>query len=135
MTLPTGSVYEFIVEAYPTTHTLAETDRRTSTLPLNFKIQADGEDIRVLDNTVRVRQELFANGYRSNTAVNNAARIAFADRSSRSDHCFQGALHCGNVSSLQSEVEFAAETRYRILAKKYSKVRIQSNGVLRSSLE
>lgn len=134
-TLPTGSCYEFIVEAYPTTNDLDLTDRETASQPTSFKLTCDGEDVRVLANSTRVGQELFANGYRVNTCVNNFARICFADQCAHSDHCFQGALHCGNISSIQTEVEFAQETRYRIIAKKYSKVRIQSNGVLRSSFE
>ena len=134
-TLPTGCCYEFIVEAYPVTQNLDLTDRETSVQPTAFKITCDGEDVRVLANSVRVGQELFTNGYRTNSSVNNCARICFADQCHKSDHCFQGALHCGNISSIQTEVTFAAETRYRIVAKKYSKVRIQSNGVLRSSFE
>ena len=134
-TLPTGSCYEFIVEAYSNTHSLAETSRATATQPTYFKIQADGEDIRVLDSAVRVGQEMFSNGYRSNEHLNNCGRICFADQCSKSDHCYQGSLHCQNVSSINTEVEFAAAARYRIVAKKYSKVRIGANGVIRSSLE
>ena len=134
-TLPTGSCYEFIVEAYPSAEALAATNRNTATTPTFYKIQADGEDIRVLDSSVRVGQELFSNGYRSNDSLNNCARICFADYCSQSDHCYQGSLHCQNISSIQTEVEFAENTRYRIVAKKYSKVRIGANGVIRSSLE
>ena len=134
-TLPTGSCYEFIVEAYPSDAALDETSRNTASRPTYFKIQADGEDIRVLDSATRIGQELFSNGYRSNDTVNNCARICFGDYCSQSDHCYQGSLHCQNVSSINTEVEFAANTRYRILAKKYSKVRIGANGVIRSSLE
>ena len=134
-TLPTGCCYEFLVEAYPTSVDLDLTDRESATQPTFFKITCDGEDVRVLANGTRVGQELFANGYRTNSVVNNFARICFADQCSKSDHCFQGAIHCGNISSIQTEITFTAETRYRIVAKKYSKVRIQSNGILRSSFE
>jgi hypothetical protein len=134
-TLPTGSCYEFIVEAYPSDHILDHTSRDAATHPSYYKIQADGEDIRVLDSTIRVGQELFSNGYRSNDHFNNCARICFGDYCSTSDNCYQGSLHCQNVSSIQTEIEFTTNTRYRIVAKKYSKVRIGANGVIRSSLE
>ena len=103
-TLPTGSCYEFIVEAYPDAVSLPKTDRAAAVHPSYFKIQADGEDVRVLDSSVRVGQELFANGYRSNDSVNNAARICFGDYCAYSDHCYQGSLHCQNVSSINVEI-------------------------------
>ena len=133
--VPTGSCYEFIVEAYPDTHPLDETDRGTCVLPTAYKITCDGEDVRVLDSELRVRQELFSHGFRSNDLFNNFARICFCENASQSDHCFQGALNCGNVSSIQTELQFAVNTRYRIVVKKYSKVRIKTDGVMRSSLE
>ena len=134
-TLPTGSCYEFIAEAYPSDHILEHTSRNVSIHPSFYKIQADGEDIRVLDSSLRVGQELFSNGYRSNDSLNNSARVCFADQCAQSDHCYQGSLHCQNVSSINTEIEFTVNTRYRIVAKKYSKVRIGANGVIRSSLE
>jgi len=134
-TLPTGSVYEIVFEAYPSGTSLAETDRLTVTTPDIIRVQCDGEYVRVLDNKVRCEQELFANGFRTNASCNNAGRVCFADQAAYSDHCYQGAIHCGNISSITIEVQFGAAVNYRALAKKYSKVRIQSNGVLRSSLE
>ena len=134
-TLPTGACYEFIVEAFSSDHSLTETERLTSVQPSYFKIQCDGEDQRVLDSALRVGQELYSNGYHSNQFLNNCGRICFADSCSVSDHKFQGALHCQNISSINTEIEFASAVQYRILAKKYSKVRIEASGVLRSSLE
>ena len=133
--LPTGSCYEFICEAYPSTHSLVETERNTAILPIHYSIECDGELVRVLDSELRVKQELFSNGYRSNDTVNNAARICFADQTSNSDTCFRGALNCANVSAIQTDVTFAENVRYRILAKKYSKVRIESTGVMRTSFD
>ena len=134
-TLPTGSCYEFICEAYPSTHSLAETERNSAVLPDKFSIMCDGELVRVLDSQLRVKQELFTNGFRSNDVVNNCARICFCDQASGADSCFRGALNCANVSGLQTEVEFPTNVRYRILAKKYSKVRIEATGVMRSSFD
>jgi len=134
-TLPTGSVYEIVFEAYPSAITLEHTNRLNITTPDIIRVQCDGEYVRVLDNKVRCEQELFSNGFRSNASCNNAGRVCFGDQVAYSDHCYQGAIHCGNISSITLEVQFGENVNWRALAKKYSKVRIQSNGILRSSLE
>ena len=135
LTLPTGSNYEFIVEAYLASGTVEESDRAVIVRPTEFFIEADGEKVRVLDSAARIRQELYSNGYVGNEYIGNASRICFAPNCSDSDHQFQGAFNCGNVSSLSATIKFPSNCHYRIVSKKYSKVRIQTNGVIRTSFE
>jgi len=133
---PQGVVTEVMLLAVATDANDDVLSERVFVKPTIFRVIADSVTQRDLNTQFKVDSELYDNGFAPPADFPNCGRICFASHcADGSTHRYSGGYHMRLASKIVFEFQFAVAVKYRIVAVQLMRVKIDSLGTMRSSLE
>ena len=137
MSQPQGTCVEVMLLAYATaTYATEDIHGTTFTRPVAFRVEADNIIQKNLDTKEKIEMELYTNGFVSpNADFNQPARLCFASHCAESDHKYSGGYNMTLASNIQFFFKFPVAVRYKLVAVQLQRIKIDSNGAIRSYLD
>ena len=133
---PNGCVTEVMLLAVPHAASAAERRRHNYIKATHFEVVADMITQKLLDSKSKISTELFTNGFNPPANFDSPARLCFANHcSTDSTSIYLGGYDMSAATTVQFRFKFDEACDYRLVAVQYANCKIDSSGILTSTLE